>query len=167
MTAALRLVHDDDPQEPRPELLGLWAVFMRANGHSEATIALYLRTVRALMRQAGVEHDLDLTRDHVIAFLGRDVKPWTRLTYWKAISSWCRWLRDFDHADVDLLRGMPRPRTPEPMATPRPEHVTVWTPEEATNIEVAPEDLADVAAKITETLALASVRLADIRARGE
>lgn len=119
MTAALRLVHDDDPQEPpRPELLGLWAVFMRANGHSEATIALYLRTVRALTRQARVEHELDLTRDQVVAFLGRPVKPWTRLTYWKAIERWSRFLRDFDHADVDLLRGMPRPRTPEPMARP-------------------------------------------------
>lgn len=54
-----------------------------------------------------------------MSFLARPIAPWSRLTYWNGIRQWCQYLRDFDHIpSCDLLRGIPKPKTPD--ALPRP-----------------------------------------------
>lgn len=71
------------------------------------------------MRQAGVGEPTDLTRTHVIAFLARPIRPWTRLTYWQGIERLSEFLREFDlDPSSALTAGIKRPRTPEPVARP-------------------------------------------------
>jgi integrase/recombinase XerD len=55
---------------------------------------------------------------HDVAILARSIKPWSRLTYWKVLASWSRFLIEFGHRDDDLMKGVPRPRTPDPIARP-------------------------------------------------
>jgi len=84
-----------------------------------AALCSVLGAVAALLAGAGVDEPLELTRDAVVAWLGRDMKPWTRLTYWKAVRAWSRWLEDFGHLQhCDLLDGIPKPKTPAPFARP-------------------------------------------------
>jgi hypothetical protein len=67
----------------------------------------------ARTNHAGVGDPLDLTRQHVCAWLGRPLKPWTRLTYWRGIYTWSAWLREIKHdPGSDLTKGIPRPATP-------------------------------------------------------
>jgi integrase/recombinase XerD len=100
-------------------LLDQWSAYLTATGCTNNTVGIRVRTITALMNHAGVRDPLALTRGHVITFLGRGIKPWSRLTYWSGIKGWCEFLRDFDHhPNPDLLRGIPKPKTPHPVARP-------------------------------------------------
>lgn len=116
---ALRLVRADDPRRPSVDLMDAWRQHLTACGSSPNTVRLYLHTVVALSNHAGVGDPLDLTRQHVIAWLGRPLKPWTRLTYWRSVHAWSAWLREFEHdPGSDLTKGIPRPATPAAVARP-------------------------------------------------
>lgn len=95
-----------------------WSQYMVAVGSSAATIRIRLHTVRALTRHAGVGDPLLLTRRHTLAFLARPTSQWTRVTYWRSIRAWCSWLGEFEYPHEDLLRGLPKPKTPTPTARP-------------------------------------------------
>lgn len=101
-----------------PPLIDDWSQYLTAVGSSQTTIRLYTKVACALMRESGVSCPSELTRRHVIAYLARPVKPWSKLTYWKVIRALSSYLRDFEHSDVDLLEKIPRPRTPDPVARP-------------------------------------------------
>jgi integrase len=98
-------------------LLNLWAEYMQAIGQSPATIRLHTQTVTSLARSAGVPPE-SVTRQDCIHFLARPLSAWSKLTYWKALKAWSRFLVEFGHRSDDLLKGVPRPRTPEPVARP-------------------------------------------------
>jgi integrase/recombinase XerD len=103
---------------PSP-LIDQWAQFLAATGSSNNTVAIRVKAMRALQHHAGVADPLSINRLHVINFLGRDIRPWTRFTYWISIHQWCKFLRDFDlQSNPDLLRGIPRPKKPTPVARP-------------------------------------------------
>ena len=96
-----------------------WHAYMTASGHSHNTAALRVRTIEALLRQAGVKEPVELTRIHVLNFLARPIRPWTRLTYWQGIERLSEFLREFGiDPTSDLTAGIKRPRTPEPVARP-------------------------------------------------
>jgi integrase len=90
---------------------------MQALGQSPATIRLHTQTVTSLARSAGVPPER-VTRQDCIHFLARPLSAWSKLTYWKALRAWSRFLVEFGHRSDDLLKGVPRPRTPEPVARP-------------------------------------------------
>jgi integrase/recombinase XerD len=78
-----------------------------------------LISLSALIRYARVDSPLELTRNHVVAWLGRPIKPWSRQTYWKSIQKFSEWLREFGHdPHSDLTKGIPRPKTPRAVARP-------------------------------------------------
>jgi hypothetical protein len=80
--AALHLVRaEQPPQRPDGDLIDQWADYMTACGATLATVRIRTQTLTALKRHAGIDDPLDLTRGHVIAYLGRPVKQWSRVTY--------------------------------------------------------------------------------------
>lgn len=99
-------------------LIDDWTQYLTALGQSPSTIRTYGNTIKAAARQAGVSPE-HLQRQHLIAFLGRpDLKPWTRSTYWNALRAWGRYLIEFGHRADDLTKGIPRPKSPDPVARP-------------------------------------------------
>lgn len=100
-------------------LIDEWAEYLTATGASYSTVKIRTRTLHALMNHAETKDALALTRLDVIRFLGRGIAPWTRVTYWQGIRQWSEFLIDFGHAtERDLLKGIPRPKTPDPVARP-------------------------------------------------
>lgn len=100
-------------------ILDQYAQYLTATGASHATVEIRTRTVKALMNHAGPTDELALTRQNVVSFLGRDIKPWTRLTYYSGIKQWSAFLVEFGHLpSSNLTKGIPRPRTPEAVARP-------------------------------------------------
>lgn len=96
-----------------------WAQYQAAAGMSYNTVRLRIATIRALTHHAGLKDPLHLEPHHAAAFLARNISPWSRLTYWRSIHCWCAFLTEFGHpGDPQLLRGIPRPRTPA--GVPRP-----------------------------------------------
>ena len=126
MTAALRLVRDDwanepgpGPQLPQIDLLKQYEAYLTACGSSPATVGVRVRTISALLSYVGISDPLELTSLHVIAWLGRPVKPWSRCTYWASIRKFSEWLREFGHdRSSDLTHGIPKPKVPQPVARP-------------------------------------------------
>lgn len=96
-----------------------WGQFMAATNQSPATIKTRMQIVRAAATHAGRDDELHLTRNDVVSFLARPLSAWSKLTYWKALEAWSRYLREFGHDPAsNLLLNVPRPRTPEPVARP-------------------------------------------------
>lgn len=101
-----------------------WAEYQRACGLSEATVTQRQRIVTALCRHAGVSDPLELTRSQAVTFLSRDLKPWSRVTYWRTLRNWCDFVRDSElDGRTDLLRAVPCPRTPTDAPRPLPDDV--------------------------------------------
>lgn len=98
-------------------LISDWTAYMQALGQSPATIRLHTHTIILLARTAGVPPQ-QITRQDCIHFLARPLSQWSKLTYWKSLRAWSRFLVEFGHRSDDLLKGVPRPRTPEPVARP-------------------------------------------------
>ena len=111
--SGLHLVRADDPRPPSPpDLIGQWVSFMTASGCTPASIKIRTQSIKSLSRHAAVEDVLQLTRDHVIAWLARPIKPWTRTTYYRCLKAWSVWLAEFGHdPHSDLLKGVPKPKT--------------------------------------------------------
>lgn len=101
------------------DLIDEWATSMRASGSATTTTDLRLRIMRALIAHAGVDDPLQLTRMHVVSYLGRaHLQPWSRITYWRAIDAWCCWLDDAQRIESGLLAGIKITRRPDPVARP-------------------------------------------------
>lgn len=100
------------------DILTAWAEYMTAVGQSPATVAIRIKTIRALTRHAGKADPLDLTRQDAISFLARDRAQWTKVTYWHGMHQFSEWAREFGHGDLRLTDKVPRPRIPEPVARP-------------------------------------------------
>lgn len=99
-------------------VLTAWAEYMTAVGLSPATVKVRTATIHALMRHAGKTDPLDLTRADLLAFLARPRAQWTKLTYWQGARQFSAWAREFGYGTIGLTRGVPRPRTPDPVARP-------------------------------------------------
>jgi integrase/recombinase XerD len=95
-----------------------WATFMRATGAAVATIKIRTETIECLMRHAGKTDPVMLTRRDVLSYMSRPVKPWTLTTYWRCIRAWDAWAREFGYTAESIVRGIPAPRTPQPVARP-------------------------------------------------
>lgn len=95
-----------------------WANFMTATGASPSTIKVRTQTIQTLVRQSGYNSPLQLTRRDVLRFLSRDLRPWTRHTYFRCITAWDHWALGFDYISESILRGIPAPRKPAPVARP-------------------------------------------------
>lgn len=98
-------------------MLDDWADYMRALGQSPTTIRLHVQTIQSLARMTDKPPE-QASRQDCVSFLARPLAPWSRLTYWKALKAWARWLTEFGYRTDDLLQGIPRPRTPESVARP-------------------------------------------------
>ncbi|GAB3749978.1 tyrosine-type recombinase/integrase [Microlunatus parietis] len=70
------------------------------------------------MKTAEVTNPLTLTRMHVLTWLARPRKPWTKVTYWRSLRAFDQWLTEFDLGDLQLTKGIPRPKIPDPIARP-------------------------------------------------
>jgi integrase/recombinase XerD len=95
-----------------------WKGFMVATGASPATIKVRTQTLATLVRQSGYHSPDQLTRQDVLRFLARDLQPWTRWTYYRCLTAWDRWAQEFDHTTDSIVRGIPTPRKPAPVARP-------------------------------------------------
>ena len=95
-----------------------WSDYMAAVGRSQNTIRGRVIAVHRLCDVREVDDPTKITRLDVISFLGRPWKPWTRLTYWAGIDAWSRFVREFDDPTFDPMKGIERPKTPEPVARP-------------------------------------------------
>jgi integrase len=101
-----------------PAELGDWETFMRATGAAVATIKIRTETIAQLTRHAGKTDPTTLTRRDVLAFMSRPVRPWTLTTYWRCIRAWDIWAREFGYITDSIVRGIPAPKTPQPVARP-------------------------------------------------
>jgi integrase/recombinase XerD len=95
-----------------------WVSFMMAVGASAATVRVRTQTLQTLLRQSGRSSPIELTRRDVLRFLSRDLRPWSRHTYFRCISAWDTWAREFDLISESIMRGIPAPRKPAPVARP-------------------------------------------------
>jgi integrase/recombinase XerD len=123
MGAVLQLFREEQRQPDRTppdvDLLESWAAFMSARGLSPASVRTRTQIVKGLLTDSGLDDPLELTRDHVIAWLGRPVKAWTRVTYWKTVKAWSTWVVDFGHLpECTLLDGIGKPKPPAAAARP-------------------------------------------------
>jgi len=123
MGAVLRLVRDHADHYPTPtptlNILEQYEAYMSAYGCSPATVRTRLAVLAGLLAYVDVNDPLELTRDHVITWLGRPVKAWTRHTYYKTAVHFSKWLHEFGYdPESDLTKGIPRPPTPQPVARP-------------------------------------------------
>lgn len=100
------------------EVLRDWSTFLQATGAAVATIKIRTETVAQLTRHAGKTDPVMLTRRDVLSFMSRPVKPWTRLTYWRCIKAWDVWAREFGYITASITKGIPTPKTPQPVARP-------------------------------------------------
>lgn len=98
--------------------LAEWQDFMTATGASPATIRTRIQTVRTLVSHSGYDSPLKLTRRDVLRFLARPMKPWSKHTYYRCIKAWDTWAQEFDYISDSILRGIPAPRKPSPVARP-------------------------------------------------
>ena len=115
----MRLVREDDSHRSGLNLLKAWAEYMAASGYSAATIKIRTQSVESLMRYSCVDAPLELTRNHVIAWLARPTKQWTRITYYLACRMFSRWLVEFGHdPGSTLVKGIAQPKKPDPVARP-------------------------------------------------
>lgn len=103
---------------PTMSVLDAWAEYMTATGASPATVATRCRSILSLIGSAGVSDPLQLTRMHVLAWLARPRKQWTKVTYWRSLRAFDQWLSEFDLGDLQLTKGIPRPKIPDPIARP-------------------------------------------------
>jgi integrase/recombinase XerD len=95
-----------------------WTAFMRATGAANATIRIRTQTLAALSRQSGHEA-ADLTRADVLTFLARpELKPWSRVTYWRAVKAWDVFARRFGYIEKSVVKGIPAPKQPTSVARP-------------------------------------------------
>jgi integrase len=91
---------------------------MRATGAATATIRIRTQTLTALTRSSG-HNAVDLTRADVLTFLARPaLRPWSRVTYWRAIKAWNVFAQRFDYIDKSILKGVPAPKQPTSVARP-------------------------------------------------
>lgn len=116
MTAALRLVRNDDGDSGGIPPLDAWEIHMRGAGRSERTIRDGRLRIEHLERFTGKTLEsiapLDISR-----FLGRPtLNAWSRSSYFGSIASFYRWYGD--HGGVDVTARLPRPKMPK--STPRP-----------------------------------------------
>lgn len=119
VTAASAAGRDRGPQLPQVDLLEQYEAYLTACGCSPATVAIRSRTISALIGHAGVDDPLELTRQHVVAWLGRPITAWSRVTYWVSVQAFSRWLVEFGHDPAsDLTAGIPKPKQPQPVARP-------------------------------------------------
>lgn len=100
------------------KVLDAWAEYMLAAGSSPATVETRRRAITSLMGYTDVTDPLKLTRLDVLTWLARPRAQWTKVTYWSSVKAFDEWLREFDFGHLDLVKGIPRPRTPEPVARP-------------------------------------------------
>lgn len=100
------------------KVLDAWAEFMLAAGSSPATVETRRRAITSLMGCAGVSDPLQLTRLDVLTWLARPRKQWTKVTYWASVRAFDRWLTEFDLGELNLVKGIPRPKTPDSVARP-------------------------------------------------
>ena len=95
-----------------------WATFQRATGAAVATIHIRIQVLRQLMRHAGKASPVGLNRRDVLAYMARDIEPWTRVTYWRCICAWDNWAREFGYVEASIVQGIPAPKRPRPVARP-------------------------------------------------
>jgi integrase/recombinase XerD len=95
-----------------------WRDFMTATGASPATIRVRVQTLGTLVRRSGYSSPVQLTRRDVLRFLSRDLRPWSRHTYFRCITAWDTWAREFGYISDSIVRGIPAPRKPAPVARP-------------------------------------------------
>lgn len=115
MTAALRLVRDDDGDGGLPPLEA-WELFMRGAGRSERTVREGVRVMRGLERHAGKDCT-EVRAVDVSRFLADpDLRPASRAAYFGSINAFYKWwsMQGGHHATAYL----PRPKSPK--GCPRP-----------------------------------------------
>lgn len=99
------------------DLISLYRQSMTAAGHSDETIRSRILGVRQLAYYAGVDpvtatiHDVEL-------WLSRDLRPWSRRTYFTHARAWFAWLVERGERDDNPLEKVHPPRVPR--AVPRP-----------------------------------------------
>ena len=94
-----------------------WAEYLAATGSRTKTIQTRTRAIQSLTSHARVE-PLDLHRRHVLGWLAGCRSQWTKVTYWASAKAFDAWLTEFEYAELDLLRGIPRPKPPRSVARP-------------------------------------------------
>lgn len=90
---------------------------MHVGGLAERTRTERLRIVRQAARHTN-EHAQALTQEKLLLWLGEIPTSSSRLTYYRALQAWHRWLLDAGHRIDDPTVRLPKPR--EPKRKPHP-----------------------------------------------
>jgi integrase/recombinase XerD len=100
-----------------------WEAWQRAQGLSARTITERTATVRHLLEHAQTDA-CGLEPPHIIAYLGRPMKPATRATYHASIRAFCAWMQRTGVRRDNPADETPRPRRPKSSPRPlSPEHI--------------------------------------------
>lgn len=100
-------------------MLEQWCATMRGAGRSPKTIKVRIGAIIRLCQHAGITNPLDVTPIQVAQFLGSpDLADWSRLTYWRSIVAFTKFIQSWHDKDYDPIAGLDRPGTPDPVARP-------------------------------------------------
>jgi integrase/recombinase XerD len=100
-----------------------WVLWMKAAGHSPATIRTRTQGIRALCSHAQVQRADQITETHVEAWLSDCSKGWTQVTYWRTVKAWAGWAVAHGLIAQSPLANMTKPRTPRSLPRPVPDAV--------------------------------------------
>jgi integrase len=116
VSAALRLVRDDGPDDGGLPPLVAWEIFMRGVGRAERTVRAGLYTMKQLERTAGRPCDQLATID-VSRFLSNPaLNQRSRAAYFGSISAFYKWFGQ--NGGVNITATLPYPKSPK--GTPHP-----------------------------------------------
>lgn len=104
------------------EILTYWAAYMRAQHCTERTIRERNIFIRSMLRHTGATSPLDVTKQHLILFLGRrDLTGKTKQNYRSTLHTFYTWMQDEELRLDNPAARLPRPRVepsePNPVST--------------------------------------------------
>lgn len=115
-TRRLHLVGPDDAPGP---ILDAWDTWMLAAGLADRTRTERRRIVEQVTTANG-QHPADFTSPALLAWLASIPGASSRLTYYRALQAWHRYLTECGLRSGDPMAGLPKPREPKRVARPLP-----------------------------------------------
>lgn len=104
---------------PDEDLLGGYERWLKSWTSSEATVRSRVRLARSRMKEWGPPETW--TADELQAFLARDLKPWSRSTYYNNLKDFCGWLVADGRLSSSPMEGIRKHSSPKSLPRPLSE----------------------------------------------
>lgn len=103
------------------QIIDYWAAYMRAQHCTERTIRERRIFIRSMLRHTGSASVLEVTKQQLVMFLGRELSGKTKQNYRSCLHTFFTWLQDeglrLDNPAARLPRPRVEPTEPDPVST--------------------------------------------------